>query len=256
MSIETNLKKIVTIDSTAKINSRLHTVFKLDFINSKKYIKILELNKPFDNKLINTVIETGIECINTFTFSLCYIGFNEIIYYLKPISKDEENNGIEHEYNGRIQKMISILTSKLSATFYSKIIKYFQTENITNIIPYWECKIIQFNNFNEVIEYINERTVYTLKNSKTLFINHHLPDSQLSSKEAIKKIQSEKQINFNDDISDNIKVGCIITYILTEFDKDIEFDNEIKTIKFIRKTPICQNFNPLDIINIKFESLL
>ena len=82
MSIETNLKKIVTIDNTAKLNPRLHTIFKLEFVNSIKYNRILELDKPYDEKIINTIIETGIGCINVFSFSLCYVGFNEIIYYL------------------------------------------------------------------------------------------------------------------------------------------------------------------------------
>ena len=40
MSIEANLKKIVTIDTTAKLNSRMHTIFKLDCPNYDKILKI------------------------------------------------------------------------------------------------------------------------------------------------------------------------------------------------------------------------
>lgn len=262
MSIEANLKKIVTVDTTAKLNPRLHTIFKLDGSNFSRYLKALELSKPYDDRLTNSMIETGIECFNTFTFSLCYVGYDEITYYLKPVSKEEEDNGFEYDFSGRIQKMVSMLSGKASTIFYSKLIKYFGLDNLPKCYPYWECKVWQVNQFNEVIENLNERIVSTFKNSRSLFANYYLPGTELSSKEAIKKIQSDKQIDFNFEVSDNNKVGCIITYILTEFEKEIEIESKVeskiesKIIKFIKKSPVCQNMNPLDVINIKVESLL
>lgn len=258
MSIEANLKKIVTIDTTIKLNPRLHTIFRLDGVNFSRYLKQLELNKPYDVRLTNSIMETGIECFNTFAFSLCYVGYDEIIYYLKPVTKEEEDNGIEYDFSGRIQKMVSMLAGKVSVIFYAKLIKYFSYENLLKDFPYWECKVLQFNNFNEISETLHNRMGSTLKNSRTLFINNYLQGTDLSSKDAIKKIQIEKQIDFNNDVSDNNKFGCIITYILTEFEKNIKFENneEFKLIKFIKKFPICQNLNQSDILNIKYESLL
>lgn len=258
MSIETNLKKIVTVDTTAKLNPRLHTIFRLDGANFSRYFKKLDLSRPYDDRLTNSMIETGIECFNTFTFSICYVGYDEITYYLKPVTKEAEDNGFEYDYSGRIQKMVSMLAGKASVIFNTKLINYFGKENLPRGFPYWECKVSQVNNFDEVISNLNERIISTLKNSRTLFVNTHLPGSNLSSKEAIKKIQSDKQIDFNFEVSDSNKVGNIITYILTEFEKDVKIadDQEAKSIKFIKKTPICQNFNPLDVVNIKLESLL
>jgi tRNA(His) 5'-end guanylyltransferase len=257
MSIEANLKKIVTVDTTAKLNPRLHTIFRLDGTNFSRYFKKLELFKPYDDRLTNSMMETGIECFNTFTFSLCYVGYGEITYYLKPVSKEEEDNGFEYDFSGRIQKMVSMLSGKASAILYSKFIKYFGQENLPGFFPYWECKVSQTNHFDEVIENLNERIVSTLKNARNLFVNFYLPSTELSSKEAIKKIQAEKQIDWNFEVSDNNKVGCIITYILTEFEIPVEsLDGQTRQIKFIKKTPICQNFNPLDVTNIKLESLL
>ena len=258
MSIEANLKKIVTVDTTAKLNPRLHTIFRLDGSNLSRYFKQLELNRPYDDRLTNSMIETGIECFNTFTFSLCYVGYDEVTFYLKPVSKEEEDNGFEYDFSGRIQKMVSMLAGKASAIFYGKLIKYFGLENLPKSAPYWECKVTQTNHFDEVVENLNERIVSTLKNARNQFVNFHLPGTDLSSKEAIKKIQADKQIDFNFEVSDNNKVGCIITYILAEFEKDIKFadSEELKSIKFIKKSPVCQNFNPLDVVNIKGGSLL
>lgn len=257
MSIEANLKKIVTVDTTAKLNPRLHTIFKLEGANFSRYLKELKLSKPFDDRLTNSMIETGIECFNTCTFSLCYVGYDEITYYLKPVTKEEEDHGFEYDYGGRIQKMVSMLAGKVSVCFYSKLFKYFQSENLPNGFPYWECKISQHNHFDEVVENLNVQIVSTLKNARALFVSYHLPQTELSSKDAIKKIQAEKQIDFNFEVSDNNKVGCIITYILEEFEKPVEFpDGQSRPIKFIKKSPVCQNFNPLDVANIKAESLL
>lgn len=256
MSIEANLKKIVTVDTTAKLNPRSHTLFKLEISNFSRFYKKFNLNKPYDDRLTNSMIETAIECFNTFTFCLSYVGYNEINYYLKPVTKEEDDNGFEYDFSGRIQKMVSMLAGKASTIFYSKLIKYYGIENLPKYFPYWECKALQVNQFNEVIENLNERIISTLKNSKNIFVNAHLPGTELSSKDSIKKIFADKQIDFNTDVSDSNRVGCIITYILFEFEKDIEITGEVKSIKFIRKTPIYQNMNPLDIVNIKYESLL
>jgi tRNA(His) 5'-end guanylyltransferase len=257
MSIEANLKKLVTVDTTAKLNPRSHTIFRLDGVNFSRYFKELNLSKPYDDRITNSMIETGIECFNTCTFSLCYVGYGEITYYLKPVTKEEEDNGFEYDYGGRIQKMVSVLASKASTIFYSKLIKYFGLESLPKFYPYWECKITQTHVFDEVIENLNERIVSTLKNSRSLFVSTHLPGTELSSKDALKKILADKQIDFNFEVSDNNKVGCVITYMLTEFEIPIDFpDGQTKSIKFIKKTPICQNLNPLDVANIKQESLL
>lgn len=257
MSIEANLKKIVTVDTTAKLNPRHHSIFRLDGANFSRYFKELNLTKPYDDRLVNSLIETGIECFNTCTFSLCYVGYGEITYYLKPVTKEEEDHGFEYDYSGRIQKIVSMLAGKASTIFFAKLCKYFGAENLPKVFPYWECKVTQTHLFDEVIENLNERIVSTLKNSRNLFVNFYLPGTELSSKDAIKKILAEKQIDFNFEVSDNNKVGCIITYILEQFERDVEFlDGQVKQIKFIKKTPVCQNFNPLDVINIKAESLL
>lgn len=257
MSIEANLKKIVTVDTTAKLNPRLHTIFRLDGANFSRYFKELKLSKPYDDRLTNSFVETGIECFNTFTFSLCYVGYGEITYYLKPVTKEEEDHGFEYDYGGRIQKMVSMLAGRASTIFYTKLCKYFGQDNLPKGFPYWECKITQTHLFDEVIENLNERIVSTLKNSRNLFVNYHLPGTELSSKDAIKKIQADKQIDWNFEVSDNNKVGCVIIYILEEFERDVEFpDGQSRPIKFIKKTPVCQNFNPLDVTNIKAESLL
>lgn len=256
MSIEANLKKIVTVDTTAKLNPRFHTLFKLEISNFARFNKKFNLAKPYDDRLTNSMIETAIDCFNTFTFCLCYVGYNEIIYYLKPVTKEEDDNGFEYDFSGRIQKMVSMLAGKASAIFNSKLIKYGDLENPPKYFPYWECKTWQVNQFNEVIEHLNERMVSTLKNSRNLFVNTYLSGGELSSKDAIKKILADKQIDFNISVSDSNRVGTIITYILTEFEKDIEISGELKLIKFIRKTPVCQNMNPIDVINIKYESLL
>ncbi len=256
MSIEANLKKIVTVDTTAKLNPRSHTIFRLDGVNFSRYFKELDLTKPYDDRFTNAMIETGIECFNTLAFSLCYVGYDEITYYLKPVTKEEEDNGFEYDYGGRIQKMVSMLAGKASTIFYSKILKYWNQEQLPKYFPYWECKVTQYTQFDEVIENLNERIVSTLKNSRGLFVSTHLPGTELSSKEAIKKIQLEKQIDFNFEVSGNNKVGCIITYMLSEYELPVDWFDEIKPVRFIKKTPVCQNMEPLDVVNIKQESLL
>jgi tRNA(His) 5'-end guanylyltransferase len=256
MSIKEDLKKIVTVDTTSKLNPKYHTIFRLDVFNLHKCLKVLNLSKPYDDRLTNSMIETCIECLNIFSFSLGYVGYGEITYYLKPMTKEEENNGIEYDFSGRIQKMVSMLAGKISVCFYSKLQKYFGHEYLPIYLPYWNCKVSQVNLFDDVIENLSERIIYTLKNSKSLFVNAHLLDTKLSNKEAIKKIQADKQINFNFDVSDNNKVGCVITYILSEFELPVNFSGETKTIKFIKKSPVCQNLNPHEVNNIKLESLI
>lgn len=255
MSIEANLKKIVTIDTTAKLNPKNHTLFKLELFNLPKILNCINLSKPYDVNFNNTMIETGIECFNTFGFSLCYVGTHTICYFLKHITKEEENNGIECDFSGKIQKMISIISGKISVIFNGKLRKYFPNENLTNCYPYFECKLSEHVNFDEVVENLNECILQTYKNSKKLFIDYYLPGTDLSSKEAIKKILSDKQIDFND-VTPTNKFGSIIIFVLSDFTKDIKIQDQVKSIKFIKKIPVTQNFTPNDIINIKLESLV
>lgn len=153
MSIESNLKKIVSWES--KLNPKSHTIFRLDSPNILKFSKkLLENNIGLINQILDSINKTVLDNFYTFRFSLGYVSIDEIILYIKPISKDEDKNGVEMDFNGRIQKMISHLTSKIAIHSYKNL---YEGKLNLDLLPYYECKVWQVDKWNDVLEYINER---------------------------------------------------------------------------------------------------
>lgn len=150
--MESNLKKIVSCES--KLNPKLHTIFRL---NSPNILKISKKNLENNSKFYDIIKNTAINSLNVFNFSLGYVGYNEIIFYLKPISKEDDKNGSELIYNGRIQKMTSHLTSIISINYYKNFIGTINNYD-NEMLPFFDCKVWQVGKWSEVLDYINERS--------------------------------------------------------------------------------------------------
>ncbi len=256
--IEAKLKKIVTVDTTSKLNSRHHTLFKIELNNIEKIFKKLNLSYPYDEKFTKLFINTAVDCFNQHNFYFGHVGFNEITYYLKPINKEQDDSGFELDYNGKIQKMLSLITSRIQSKFINNLFKITENDVIFEIDPCFETKIWQLNYYDEIINYFCEKINTITKIAKSQFISKYLNQKDidnLSTKECLKKILLDKQIDFNDEFNDADKYGVFIYFELNEFKTDVEINGKNLNIKYTNKIPKIKTQQPSDLVNIKITDL-
>lgn len=237
----------------SKLDPMLHTVFRLDGHGFSHLVKSLKLDKPFDDRFTESMKHTLITCINTFNFSLGFVGSDEISYYLKPLTPEQLKKESTLPFSGRIQKMISLLAGKVSVVFCTEMAKLYGPE-VVEYLPHFDCRVFQFKTFEQVLENLSERVVFTLKNARLMLGQQYYSQKQLlnlPSNVVASKLKDEKGIDFNECVKPDNRVGNILLFETKDCEKEIEFKTgEKKLIKYQRNYPVLHNMSPKDVLGI------
>lgn len=230
MSIEHNLKKVVNLENSShnKLNPKLHTLIRLCGHNFLKMLKKLKLTKPLDNNFTQVMKETGVECMDYLNCSLCYVGSDEITYWIKPFTQNQIDNGSELPFSGRIQKIVSLLAGKVSTVFTLKLGKLIGWDELTNISPHFDCRIWQVDTLDQVIDNLKQRIDWVSSNSKMIQVRHYISHKELNgfgtngandyinptdANNPIEKLKKEKGIIFDENVSLDNSLGTL-TYLI------------------------------------------
>ncbi len=259
MSIETKLKKIVNLENSShnKLNPKLHTLIRLDGHNFSKMVKKLKLTKPFDNNFTQVMKATAIECMDYLNCSLCYTGSDEITYWIKPFTKEQIDNGSELPFSGRIQKIVSLLSGKVSTVFTLKLGKIIGWDELTNINPHFDCRVWQVDTFDQVVDNIKERISWVSSNSKMMLAQHYISHKELNglgALEAIEKLKKEQGINFDENVSPDNSLGTLTYLIMTKKEKQIDVIGDVSSVTYTRKVKQTVNVNSNDINKLKLDA--
>lgn len=78
---------------------------------------------PFDVNFTAAMKATTEQCFTYYNFFVGFVGSDEITFAMRPITAAQLAKGSVLEFNGRIQKMVSLLAGRVSVTFYTELTK-------------------------------------------------------------------------------------------------------------------------------------
>ena len=174
-----------------KLIKGLPIILRFDASSFSKFCKDLE--KPYDIRLTNLMIECT-KFMVEYTNARCgFTGSDEITLVLY-----EDDINSQTMYNGRVQKLLSELASKLSVKF-NKLLPHYLPEKVSSE-PYFDAKVFNVPTLEEVANcfLVREESVY--RNSITMATLNYYSSNECNGKNG--KIKQEmlfqKGVNFND----------------------------------------------------------
>jgi tRNA(His) guanylyltransferase len=175
----------------AKLMPTLPIMMRFDGSSFSTFTK--GLGRPYDQRLTDLMIEVC-KFMVEYTNARCgFVGSDEITIVLW-----EDNELSQTIYNGRVEKLLSELASKLSVRFNQLLPKYLPEK--VNTEPYFDAKIWNVPTLEDVVNCFWVRENSVTKNSITMaFLEYY---SHQESEGVNGKIKQEmlfqKGINFND----------------------------------------------------------
>lgn len=148
------------------INKKYYYFIRLDGVKmTKSYLK------NNDKKLF---LSTFRKMISIFMnenpdFKVCYSYADELSLFIPP--------NILKKYEYRIEKLISIYTSKITAAFYLAANEV--GLELKNVLCSFDARLISLPDFNTVIEYIESRQMFNITRHLLILNNQYLHDKKL-----------------------------------------------------------------------------
>ncbi len=181
-----NYKKIQDV----KLISGLPIICMFDGSSFSNFTK--GLKRPYDERLTELMIECTKYLVKITNARIGYTGSDEITIVLY-----EEDINSQTIYNGRVQKLLSELPSKLSVRF-NKLLPLYLPEKIEQE-PYFDAKIWNVPNVEEAANCFWIREESVTKNAITMAFLNYYSHSESNNKNGKTKQEMlfQKGINFN-----------------------------------------------------------
>lgn len=175
-------------------------ILRIDGRSFSKYTKNLKLKKPFDKRLADLFIEVSKDIINEFNPKYVYTFSDEINILLEKIP-----------FNGRIEKIDSVITSFITASFMKHL---FLNNNefdvdVTTLKPVsFDCRIITTNNLREYFKWRQDEAWRNCLNSYA----QNILNKNHNHKETAELLFKLKKSDIHDLLFDN---GINISHVPT-----------------------------------------
>jgi tRNA(His) 5'-end guanylyltransferase len=160
-----------------------------------------KLIKPFDMRFIQTMVETMESLMKRFNPMTGYCHSDEITLIF-----DKCNENQHHLYNGRVQKLTSVISSFCAVKFNYYLNKY------TGIDDYEQCfdaRILSFNNIGEITNHQIWRSILDCeRNAISSYAHKYFTTKEVHGKNSKQLKEMLLTVNINwDDIPIYIKHG-------------------------------------------------
>ena len=228
------------------------TIFRLDGHGFSKFTS--NFTKPFDDGFTEAMKQTVKIAFDYYKFSIGFVGSDEITFCIFPhVSKTGELSDIE--FNGRIQKMTTLLAGFVSVAFYKEFSKFYPMDSFA---PHFDCRVYQVDSIKDALLNISSRVTYTLKNSRMMFAQSHFSAKKLhklSSRQAIELVKSEKDIDYYQVISGDNRVGCVVYSEKIPYVKEIVVKGKTQQKEYTRNIPQLVNLSSGEVLDliVRFE---
>jgi tRNA(His) guanylyltransferase len=136
------------------------------------------LERPFDERFVNLMIETTKFLVSKWEFDLGYCQSDEITLYWF-INKQEYSNR-EFLFSGRYQKLASVIPSSASSFFVSNLPAYLPEK--TGSYPCFDCRVWNVEDMSEVYDNFLWRQLDATKNSVSMYARYFFSHNQLQNK--------------------------------------------------------------------------
>jgi len=179
----------------SSLNNTLPFIVRLDGHRFSKFTK--GFKKPFDERIYTAMIRTTADLLRDFSPTLAYTQSDEITLVFMP-QLDENNNFKNYIFNGRVQKIVSLLAGFTSSRFtYHLSHQTYDVESEQNLIDkismaYFDGRIFNLPDESEVLYNIVWRLTDAKRNSKNNLGHIHLTQKEvegLPPGEILKKLE-------------------------------------------------------------------
>lgn len=173
-----------------KLNPCMEYVIRLDGKNFSKMVKKWKCQKPFDERFNKAMEYTSKKIFDIIpNIHAIWHGSDEIsVWFSCPNVEDMY-------FEGRIQKLISLVSSQTSVYFNQKLQELFK--DITIPFGIFDARIMQFPNKMEVSNYFLFRQRDHIKNSISGYARYFFSSKELMNKNSDEKIEMMKQKGFD-----------------------------------------------------------
>ena len=215
-----------------KVPNRSLMAVRLDGVGFSKYTK--QFDKPFDDLLSNVMDATTIELCKTFNPVMSYTQSDEI----SLIFTTTDNLDSELIYDGKVQKISSIMAGKATAVFNKKMLQMLASFKYSDIDvldkvrsgdfdeldAFFDARVFVLPEMTEVFNYLTWRQQDCTRNSVSMAASAYFSHQSLEgvkSADKQERLFKEKDINWND-YKTKYKRGLVVSRKLIEFldDKD------------------------------------
>lgn len=189
-----------------RLLKRLPVIIRLDGRSFSKFTK--GMKKPFDNEFKAAMIEVTKYLVEENHALIGYTQSDEIslVFYVK-----NHKTG-QIMFDGRVQKLVSVLASMASVKFLTEMQKRFPEKVSGHSLPVFDARAFVVPNKMEAYNVILWRTNDATKNSISMLAQSQFSHKQLqglSCEEMQNKLFTEKGINWND-LSSSNKQGVYV----------------------------------------------
>jgi tRNA(His) guanylyltransferase len=189
---------------------------RLDGVGFSKLTKDLRKYKPFSADLASVMIEVTRDLVEKTNAKIGYTGSDEISLVIYSGNYD---SGVF--YDGREQKIISVLASYASMAFTKMVYEWrvsLINYGIKDVI--FDCRAFQLPNVAEAANYVIERELDVTRNSVSIAAQHYYSHKELQNKNSNQMMDMliNKEVNWND-YPEHFKRGTYIGKVIvnTEF---------------------------------------
>lgn len=198
----------------AKLDPGKTTIMRLDGVNFSSFVKSTKCERPFSADFNGWMISTLVRLMTDYRFDAGFTGSDEIslVWTGRDVSLEP---GFTMLYSGRLQKLCSVMAAKATAAFAAALVASNRQECL-QFMPAFDCRVWQVDTFEDALSSLRLRQVYTLKNARLMFAQHHLPKKNLMnvpSAEAVRKVERDHGLVFEKEVADEARIG---TYALWE----------------------------------------
>jgi len=180
----------------SSLDKTLPFIVRLDGHRFSKFTK--GFKKPFDERIYTAMIRTTADLLKDFSPNLAYTQSDEITLVFTP-QLDQNNEFRNYMFNGRVQKIVSLLSGFTSSRFaYHLSRETFDVDNEKNLIDkiflaYFDGRIFNLPNESEVLYNIVWRLTDAKRNSKNNLGHIHFAQKEvegLGPGEILKKLEA------------------------------------------------------------------
>ena len=192
-------------------------VARLDGNSFSKFTKSMNFNKPFDLNFVNAMKNATKRLVKETQAVLGYTQSDEVTLILTPERM---------RFNGRLNKLCSIMASKMSVFFYQELLKTnpdFE-EKLIKLNPVFDCRVFSVPSKKEALNAVLWREQDAVKNSilctaQSFF--SHKEMFKLNTKQLVTKMEREKNYRW-DELPIYLKRGSYFIYKTVEKEVDPE----------------------------------
>ena len=193
-----------------EIDSYTGYVIRLDgrsfsrLLSSIKQDEFNVLNTPFINDFKLAMDRTTTDLVKEFNASTGYNHSDEISIVFKPMNENTDDEIVkEHQFNGRISKLISLTASYASVrlSYHLRHINY-EKFNVMSGRATFDSRVIIFPNDTEICNYFVWRSYHDcFRNFVSELCHKHFPKksvNKLNTKQRIEKLNKERNLDVYD----------------------------------------------------------